>query len=112
VGASSGHRSVSHKSPVKFISAASISRSASSKLLAMLCTNGFATFLRNSAYRRSEEGQTVRASVIYLRVSQTNGQVRSIDVLFDPARLDMRVPSWVRKASFTRQVSWFHFIFL
>jgi hypothetical protein len=30
-----------------------------------------------------------------------NGQVRSIDVLFDPTRLAVRVRSWVRKASFT-----------
>jgi hypothetical protein len=43
VGASSGQRSVCHRSSGQSVSAASTSRSASSKLLAMLCTNGFAT---------------------------------------------------------------------
>jgi hypothetical protein len=41
MGASSGHKSVSHSSSGQSVSAASVSRSALSKLLAMLCTNGF-----------------------------------------------------------------------
>jgi hypothetical protein len=43
VDASSGHRSVSHRSSGQSVIAASISRRACSKLLAMLCTNGFVT---------------------------------------------------------------------
>ena len=57
--ASSGHRSVSHRASGQSVSAASMSRNPSSKLLAMLSTNGFTIPYVIAHIHGSGEWQTV-----------------------------------------------------
>lgn len=64
VGASSGHRSVSYRSSGQSVSAASISRNASSKLLATLCTNGFRHAFGIAAYRRATRSSGVHQNAV------------------------------------------------